>query len=600
MKKTSNISQTKKNQLASELEAQKNKIVSEKRNKLWEQKAAEKKQEIAKALAQEENQRKSQLDNAYNSEPWFICAIYRIRSLFNRASPQELYHEALLRELRYKLQKANRGLVITNDGKISGKFIAKLYGAYIQASRLGNILNAMFNQKKSMEMYTRYAFKYLYKDVEMKRNLEDIVDLDTLKEKVQTGGETLTQYQEEYQTAIRQYVRTLNSEFTDYLLLGLKELHYLFLFVSFDYKKFFTSLGGNVDALKSGRFQDCRISPGLKTSLETFYQFLPALLRVSNNVVARYILTCGTLALENGSSLTLQDIREALSKNESIHMNIFSEFCKIWETTICKYPFEDLICLCSGDCFYKPKSTELAPLKLGKIHVQRAIERQLNSELDNFINQFRKEFNENTQNNLLIDYEDTLLDYYNKDSITDTHHFYSGLGFHYVEEINIIYNFLKKYYVKNIKNIFTFLIRQILPKGSSLSRILMNQNMALESLEERIRNFNRELGPDKPWGKSLMNFTYRMEKHDTGNLVKQIKELIEEVDSDAKGLLKKTEDVFDSAIQPLQTIITTENQKLAAALEVMIPDTECTLLEGIENAIHAFKSMESLIHSYQN
>ena len=90
--------------------------------------------------------------------------------------------------------------------------------------------------------------------------------------------------------------------------------------------------------------------------------------------------------------------------------------------------------------------------------------------------------NADAKENLLIDYEHSLLQYYRRDSIVNTGRFTDVPGFGHVDEINIIYNFLTKYYAINIKKIFIYLVRTVLPKTATLRTVLMNQSMAFREL----------------------------------------------------------------------------------------------------------------------
>ena len=110
------------------------------------------------------------------------------------------------------------------------------------ANNLSAVLKAMFKQNKSLEIYTRYAFKHLYKDIDMKRNLSEIVDLAVLRETVQQSGENLREYLVEQRTVIRKYSMNVSPVFANSLVNGLNDLYYLFLFINFGYKKFFYSV----------------------------------------------------------------------------------------------------------------------------------------------------------------------------------------------------------------------------------------------------------------------------------------------------------------------------------------------------------------------
>ena len=90
-----------------------------------------------------------------------------------------------------------------------------------------------------------------------------------------------------------------------------------------------------------------------------------------------------------------------------------------------------------------------------------------------------------------------------------------------------------------------------------------------------------------------MNIVYRLEKNDTGNLFKQIREQIQEIDIEANNLLKLTNTTFESVMTQLQGIAVSDNPKLQEALGVQIPNSGQNLLSDIENAAHAFKSIQS-------
>ncbi len=597
MKNVSDISKKQKKRLANDLEKEKEKIVSDKVQKLQDRQILEKKQEIARAIEQEEENRRIQLNKAYKSEPAIIRGIYSIKSLFSQGTPAELYHESLLAELTNKIQKAGRGLVLSNTKMISGKFISELYKAFLMANNFAAILKPMFKQSKSLEIYTRYAFKHLYKDIDMNRNLSEVIDLDLLREKIQQSGETLREYLTKQYSIIRKYSMNINPVFASSLVNSLNDFYYLFLFINFGYKKFFIALGGSIITLKTGRFDDCIISMSLKAHFENFYQFVPMLSKLETNDVAKYILSCGIILAENDQEISLENITKKVSENEEL-LKRLGEFCKIWNTKISKYPFSDLIRLCSSNYFYNPRSIELSSLKM-KDRIKRFVEKQLLSELDIFIKQVRNECNADAKEDFLIDYEHSLLQYYRNDSIVNTGRFPDVPGFGHVDEVNIIYNFLTKYYTINIKRIFVYLVRKVFSKTSLFRTVLMNQSMALDNLEERLRIFNSELSPERAWGKNLMNIIYRLEKNDTGNLLHQIRVQIQAIDTEANNLLELANTTFETVVSQLQSIAISDNPKLNEALSVPMPNSSRqNLLSDIANAVHAFKSIQALVRSY--
>ncbi len=601
MKNTTNISQTERKRLAADLEEEKNKIVAGKVEGLQARKLQEKKQQIAQSIQQEERNRRVQLDKAFKSQPGLIRLVYGLRSLLVHVSPEELYHESLLGSLRSNILKFSRQPVLANNQMISGKFIDKLYAAYIQASALDNVLKAMFKQQESMELYTRYAFKHLYNDIDMKRNLSELVDLETLQDKVQEGGQNLRDYLIEQRTLLRRYAKNINPIFSSNLIKGLNELYHLFLFISFDYRKFFISLGGTSISLESGRFKDCPMTIGLKAHLEHFYQFVLMLAGIGSdksiNEVTKYILACGSLVSKQEEDQSLENVTKVANKDEDNKMRRYLEFCRNWNKNICHYPFEDLIRLCGSNNFYALPKAEIPSLQI-KERIKKFVEQQLLFELESFVNQTRAESNADARENLLIDYEDSTLEYYSQNSVVNTGRFYGIPGFGHTDEINIIYNFLTKYYARNIKRIIIHLIRNVLPKNATLRTSLMNHSMSLDNLEERVRNFNTELSPDRAWGKSMMNIVYRLEKNDTGNLIKQIREQIKEIDSEAEYLIKQAHTDFETLANQFQGIVTTENAKLLEALNVTMPDSPYSLLVGVEHALHAFNSIQALVRSY--
>ncbi len=603
MTPSSHISKTEKKQLVSDFEKEKEKIVADKVQNLQNREIQQQKQGIARAIEQEEENRKLQLQKSYKNQPSLIRFIYGLRSLLTKVPATELYHESLLADLRTQINKNGRGSILASNNMISGKFIAKLYSAYAQANELGDILKTMFKQQKSIELYTRYAFKRLYKEIEMKRSLSEFVDLMTMREKIREGGEALGEYMAEQRTIIRRAAKNLNPAFFNTLLGGLNDLYHLFLFISFDYKKFFISMGGKVNSLKSGKFDDWPIKLSMKFQLENFYQYVPMLAGLgsieANREAARYIFACAELVRRQDEDQSLENITKTAQKDVQNYMKSFAEFCRTWNTTICNYPFQDLIRLSSLNSFYEVKPSESSSLQI-KERVKKFIEQQLLFELELYTEQVREELNAAAKEKLLIDYESSILGYYSAGSTVNTGRFYGIPGFGHVNEINIIYNFLTKYYSRNIKKIFVYLIRTVLSKSTTLRTNLMNQSMGFDNLEERIRNFNSDLNPDRAWGRSLMNIIYRLEKNDTGNLVKQTRELIKEVDSEAEHLIAQAHKTFEAAVKYFQILIRSENAKLRQALKATIPDSQFTLLDGLEDSVHALVSIQSLVRSYCN
>ena len=99
--------------------------------------------------------------------------------------------------------------------------------------------------------------------------------------------------------------------------------------------------------------------------------------------------------------------------------------------------------------------------------------------------------------------------------------------------------FLTKYYAINIKKIFIYLVRTVLPKTATLRTVLMNQSMALENLEERLRAFNSELSPDRAWGKKLNEHCVSFRKKMILVIcLKQIREQIQEIDIEANNFVE--------------------------------------------------------------
>ena len=603
MKTPNNLSGTEKRQLVTKLEEERDKIVVDKVQNLQGRQALESKQKMARSIEQEEKKRKAKLQRALEAESGLTRLLYHLKSMWMRVPVEELYNQSLLADLSGKIRKNSRQVVLSSHNMISGKFIDKLYSSYIQANQLESILHTIFKKQKSIELYTKYAFKFLYKDVQMQRELSEIVDLSELNNMIQKGGEAAQQYVVEQRIAVRRYAKNINPSFVKGITNDINNLYSLFLFLSFSYQKFFIALGGTVESLKTGRFPDCRIIAALKPYFEAFYQFVPILGGMGSSQEVeqsiRYIFACATLVQNGGQGS--ESIESLAEKDEDGYVKKFLAFSQNWNLVICNYPFEDLIRLISANIYYKAKIPENPALKI-KEKIKKFVELELISELEEHIKKMHDEVNADAKKNLLINYENSMLEYYSQESVVNTGRFRGVPGFGHIDEINIIYNFLTQYYMANIKKVSVHLIRNVLPKSGPLRTMVMNQGMVFDNLEERIRNFNRDLSPDKPWGKGLMNIIYRLEKSDTGNLSQQVGELMNEIDGEAEHLIQQAHKTFDDAIQQFHAILHAENPKLREALNAPIPNVpnpQSLLLAGIiEESVAAFVSIQAMIRSH--
>lgn len=551
----------------------------------------------AREQIQNDEQRKKQmLNKEYNKLSGFTRFIYRLRSYFLNVSPIQLYHDQLLVDLRNTLRKS-RTEMLTSDGEISRRFIRLMLDMYQQMIAVQSTLQTIFKKKETLALYSNYGFQYLHKDISLKRHITDFTSEAAITSALISETEPFEAFLTQVRMDIRRYVNSLHPEFINRMQSDIQHLYFLNIFSNFDFRSFFILLGIDVQSELGSNIRNSRPSPELRKHFESFISFFPHLrdFRAKNESSGLTGLITAACAVEDGVT-ELEEVNsytdEALARR-----NDFNEFFKKWDSDISVLPFEDLVAYIARNAYYQCKTVEIKRFRLKEI-LLKSITDKLCADLEKMVEKLKHNLNSDAEQKLLMDLENTTLQYYSKESPVNPGRYDKRLGFKLDKEVNAIFNFLQRYYPKNVKVLFVHLVRSVLPKSSNLRGLVINQGVSFENLESRIKSLNTELSPERAWGKSLSTIIYRLEKNDTGNLAKQVTNLINEVDHEAQLLISEAIEALESGYSLCNKLLSSDNEAIKEAMQLNVQQTHNTLQEGLQMAARAFMDLQTLIQSY--
>ncbi|MCF7938878.1 MAG: DUF5312 domain-containing protein [Spirochaetales bacterium] len=182
---------------------------------------------------------------------------------------------------------------------------------------------------------------------------------------------------------------------------------------------------------------------------------------------------------------------------------------------------------------------------------------------------------------------------------------FSQLGlptFLHVRSLNVLFHFVRWYYRENIQQLIQVLSRGILSQNRITQNRLVAYAAGVEDLEDRIRQHDESLSPDREDGKTLQRLRFNLSKETSQQRI--YRSLVSQKDQDVKTLLDRGVENLQGIAGIIDDIVNSSLQSIKNQLKQTVhyqgvQDTLANILKVRSKKIHEFLHLLEEIRNYE-